>query len=87
MSISSSSSIEGNAWVKSVRLSRDDMRGDDDADDVGDGGPKLDAGIKVCGEGEVELLATGEAWFGGDTRGDGRFKGVRRGFDMSGERG
>ena len=60
MSISSSSSIEGNAWVKSVRLSRDDMRGDDDADDVGDGGPKLDAGIKVWGEGEVELLATGE---------------------------
>ena len=47
VSISSSSSIEGKAVLKSVRLSREDIRGDEDADDVGDGGPKLDAGIRV----------------------------------------
>lgn len=46
-SISSSSSIEGNAWLKSDKLRREDIRGDDEVDDVGDGGPKLEAGINV----------------------------------------
>lgn len=46
-SISSNSSIEGKLLLKSVRLRREDMRGEDDVEDVGEGGPKLDTGISV----------------------------------------
>lgn len=46
-SISSSSSIEGKAWLKSDRLIRLAILGDDDVDDVGEGGPKLEAGMRV----------------------------------------
>lgn len=46
-SISSSSSMEGKLWVKSVRLKRAESCGEEDVEDVGDGGPKLDAGIRV----------------------------------------
>lgn len=69
-SISSISSIDGKLWLKSVRLKREDMRGEDEVDDVGEGGPKLDAGIKVCGEGDVELLASGDALLEDGMRGD-----------------
>lgn len=44
-------------------------RGDDDADDVGEGGPKLDAGIRVCGEGAT---TEGEATLDGGISGEGR---------------
>lgn len=84
-SISSSSLIEGNVWLKSVKLRRDDMRGEEDVDDVGDGGPKLEAGISVCGDGAVELPGTGEAWLGEGINGEGSVcSGVRRGLGMSG---
>lgn len=46
-SISSNSSMEGKLLLKSVRLRREDMRGEDDVEDVGEGGPKLDTGISV----------------------------------------
>lgn len=49
-SISSISSIEGNVCVKSCRLSID-IRGEDDVDDGGDGGPRLDVGTRAWGEG------------------------------------
>lgn len=37
------------------------MRGEDDVEDVGDGGPKLETGISVCGEGAVEPPGVGDA--------------------------
>ena len=45
-SISSISSIEGNVWLKSCKL-RTDMRGEDDVDEDGDGGPRLEVGTKA----------------------------------------
>ena len=38
-----------------------DRRGEEDVEDVGDGGPKLETGIRVCGEGAVELFGKGDA--------------------------
>lgn len=56
-SISSISSIDGNACAKSAML-RCDNRGDDEAEDDGDGGPKLDAGTSACGDGDgIDALA------------------------------
>src|SRR5258708_21126747 len=40
-SISSSSSMEGNAWANSTGVTKD-VRGDEEAEDVGDGGPKAE---------------------------------------------
>ena len=45
-SISSISSIEGNVCVKSFRL-RTDMRGEEDVEEDGEGGPKLDVGTRA----------------------------------------
>ena len=56
--------------MKSLRLSRLVRGGDDEVDEVGDGGPKLEAGISVWGEGEV---IDGEMAFGEGTSGEGRF--------------
>ena len=64
-SISSSSSIEGKACWKPAK-SKWFNRGEDEAEDVGEGGPKLEAGMRVCGEGFVEFVAVG-----GDDRLDG----------------
>lgn len=81
-SISSNSSIEGKAWLKSDRLSRLVSGGDDDVDEVGDGGPKLEAGISVCGEGDA---MDGEATLGEGIKGEGRFcMDIRWGFGISG---
>ena len=86
--------------MKSVTLRREDMRGEDDVDDVGEGGPKLEDGINVCGDGEVELLGMGEVWLDrdavsggayddvGGANGEGRFCRDRRcawGFCISGD--
>ncbi len=49
-SISSSSSIEGNVVVKSCRLNAD-IRGDDEVEEDGDGGPRLEVGTSACGDG------------------------------------
>lgn len=84
-SISSSSSIEGKAWLKSVRLIRLLSRGEDDADDAGDGGPKLEAGIGMCGE---DVVIVGEVTPGDGIRGDGRFwMDIRCGLGISGDLG
>ena len=56
--------------MKSLRLSRLVRGGDDEVDEVGDGGPKLEAGISVWGEGAV---IDGETAFGEGTSGEGRF--------------
>lgn len=53
-SCSSSSSMEGNVWLNSVRLNIE-ARGEEDAEELGEGGPKDVAGMRawgwVCGEG------------------------------------
>ena len=49
-SISSSSSIEGNVVVKSWKLSAD-IRGDEEVEEDGDGGPRLEVGTSACGDG------------------------------------
>ena len=68
--------------MKSERLSRLVNGGDDDVDEVGEGGPKLDAGISVCGEGAV---IDGEATLGEGIRGVGRFWiDIRCGLGISG---
>jgi len=41
-----------------------DKRGDDDSEDTGDGGPKLDAGTTAWGEDPAELLAVAEMEIG-----------------------
>lgn len=58
-SSSSSSVIDGKLWLKSLIL-RLGIRGDDEAEEAGDGGPKLDTGTREGGDGDVELLAMGE---------------------------
>ena len=45
-SISSISSIEGKVCVKSCKLSTD-IRGDEDVDEDGEGGPKLEVGTSA----------------------------------------
>ena len=45
-SISSISSIEGKVCVKSCRLNTD-IRGEDEVDEDGDGGPRLDVGTRA----------------------------------------
>jgi hypothetical protein len=49
-SISSSSSMEGNAWENSTGV-RKDVRGDEEAEDVGDGGPKAEGDTNEWTEG------------------------------------
>jgi hypothetical protein len=51
---SSSSSIDGKACENSVKY-EDEVCGDDDGEDVGDGGPRLDRGTKACGDGVVDV--------------------------------
>jgi hypothetical protein len=58
-SSSSNSSIEGKVWENSVRL-YEDVCGDEDGEDVGDGGPRLDKGTSACGEGAVEFEVEAE---------------------------
>lgn len=71
--ISSSSSMEGKLCVKSEKF-RWDMRGEEDAEEVGEGGPKLEAGTSAWGEDIVELAVIGVArtvglsGVGGDSR-------------------
>ena len=87
-SISSSSSSDGKAWLNSDKLGRLAILGDDDVDDVGEGGPKLEAGMRVWTAGDVELLGTGDTWLEEGTRGEVSVcRGVRRGLEKSGESG
>jgi hypothetical protein len=51
---SSSSSIDGKVCENSVKYD-DEVCGDDDGEDVGDGGPRLDRGTKACGDGVVDV--------------------------------
>jgi len=51
---SSSSSIDGKACENSVKY-EDEVCGDDEGEDVGDGGPKLDKGTNACGDGVVDV--------------------------------
>ena len=55
-SISSSSSMEGNAWANSTGVTKD-VRGDEEAEDVGDGGPKAEGDTNEWAEGGgLEIL-------------------------------
>lgn len=49
-SISSSSSIEGNVVAKLSRL-RADIRGEEEVEEDGEGGPRLEVGTRACGDG------------------------------------
>jgi len=55
---SSNSSMDGNVCENSVRYD-EDVCGEEEGDEVGEGGPRLERGTKACacGEGAVELDA------------------------------
>jgi hypothetical protein len=58
LSISLSSSIEGKLCATSeMEGAKKDRRGDDESEDVGDGGPRDDGGTTACGEVVAELDA------------------------------
>ena len=61
---SSSSSIDGKACENSVRYD-DDVCGEEEGEEVGDGGPRLERGTKACGEGAVEFDAESGCAVGG----------------------
>lgn len=90
-SISSISSIEGNVCAKSCRL-RTDMRGEEEVDEDGEGGPRLDVGTSAWAEGAGGLLRVGEPrlWWkeeGENAGGESACRDKRLGRTMSGDSG
>jgi len=72
LSISSSSSIEGNAWENSTGV-RKEVRGDEEVEDVGDGGPRAEGDTKEWDmEGVPDIFDEVDAlWLMGGDSGEG----------------